>query len=44
MITYALLRYLQYPPTDALRILDKLRAQTANGVGDDRKKWGEQFG
>ncbi len=44
MITYAFLRYLQFASSDAIELLRQLRKETSDGVGDDRKHWGEQFG
>lgn len=43
MITYALLRFLQFTDGAALSTLLQLRQVTADGVGDERKHWGEQF-
>jgi hypothetical protein len=44
MITYAFLRYIEFSAENAMTTLSKLRQVTADGVGDDRKHWGEQFG
>lgn len=43
MFTYAFLRHAGYSSSDAADILVALRLETANGVGDERKAWGEQF-
>lgn len=44
MITYAFLRYVGFSAENAMTTLSRLRQVTAEGVGDDRKHWGEQFG
>lgn len=44
MITYAFLRYIEFSAENAMTTLSKLRQVTADGVGEDRKHWGEQFG
>ena len=44
MIKYAFLRYIEFSAENAMTTLSKLRQVTADGVGDDRKHWGEQFG
>ena len=43
MITYAFLRYVKLPAQDARDTLSKMRRETAEGVGDERIQWGEQF-
>ena len=44
MIAFALLRYLGQAHDTALGSLLKLRAITANGVGERRLTWGDPFG
>ena len=43
MITYAFLRHADFSTDDAMATLARLRQETADGVGDERRQWGEQF-
>lgn len=43
MITYAFLRHADFSADDAMATLARLRQETADGVGDKRRQWGEQF-
>ncbi len=44
MITYAYLRWSGLSAIEATAGLGELRAVTAAGVGDERKRWGDDFG
>jgi protein-tyrosine phosphatase len=43
MISYALMRFLGMSADDARRTLSELRGVTAEGVGDARLKWGDDW-
>ena len=43
MIAYAILRHAGFSAENALSTLAELRNETAQGVGDDRKQWGDEL-
>ncbi len=43
MIAWAILRHIGMDADNALSALTELRQETAQGVGDDRKHWGDRF-
>jgi len=43
MIAYALLHYLGYERSEALRLLKEMREITYEQAGEERLKWAEQF-
>ena len=44
MITYGLLRRMGSSADEAMRVLNSLRAETGEGVGDHWIAWGDRFG
>ncbi len=43
MISYALLKFMNYDSHDALSILSKLRDKTSEGVGEERVEWADSI-